>query len=157
RHPLRADRGDLHRRPGEGLAGGEAPRRRDDLRQQLLPPGAPGGPVRRHEGERLRPRELARVAARGHPGEGRADPHGRRTAAEVAGRGAGPGLSAAETEPGMGAAVDAHLHVIVPELLRAGEPWRPKVRRAEDGGYVVELEGRAIRSIVEECVEIEAI
>jgi hypothetical protein len=40
--------------------------------------------------------------------------------------------------------VDAHVHVIVPELLRAAAPeqtWRPSVSRGADG-QVVELGGR---------------
>ena len=58
----------------------------------------------------------------------------------------------------MGATTDAHAHVIVPELLRGtgGEDWRPRVWR-QDGTQVVELEGREIRSMVGEAVDIEAI
>ena len=51
--------------------------------------------------------------------------------------------------------VDAHVHVIVPELLRSAAPqeaWRPDVRR-EDGAQVVELDGRPIRSATGEFVD----
>jgi aminocarboxymuconate-semialdehyde decarboxylase len=50
--------------------------------------------------------------------------------------------------------IDAHAHVIVPELLR--EPWGPRVRW-EDGAQVVELGGREIRSAVRDFVDIAAI
>jgi aminocarboxymuconate-semialdehyde decarboxylase len=56
--------------------------------------------------------------------------------------------------------VDAHAHVIVPELTRdadPGEGWRPRVYRDDDGARVVELEGREIRAAVAEFVEIEGI
>ena len=52
--------------------------------------------------------------------------------------------------------VDAHVHVIVPELLRSAAPqeaWRPDVRR-EDGAQVVELDGRPIRSAIAEFVDV---
>jgi len=55
--------------------------------------------------------------------------------------------------------VDLHAHVIVPELTRDAEPsegWRPNVYR-DHGHQVVELEGRAIRSAVEEFVDVDAI
>jgi aminocarboxymuconate-semialdehyde decarboxylase len=55
--------------------------------------------------------------------------------------------------------VDAHAHVIVPEILRdaaAQEEWRPRVRW-EDGAQVVELDGREIRSAVNEFVDVDAI
>jgi aminocarboxymuconate-semialdehyde decarboxylase len=55
--------------------------------------------------------------------------------------------------------VDAHAHVIVPEITRdaaPGEAWRPRVYR--DGGrQVIEMDGRAIRSAIGEFVDIEAI
>jgi aminocarboxymuconate-semialdehyde decarboxylase len=51
-------------------------------------------------------------------------------------------------------AADAHAHVIVPELL--AEPWGPRVRR-EDGRQVIELDGRAIRSAIDEFVDLDAI
>jgi len=54
---------------------------------------------------------------------------------------------------------DLHAHVIVPELTRDAEPaegWRPHVYR-KDGHQVVELDGRAIRSAVEEFVDVDAI
>lgn len=54
---------------------------------------------------------------------------------------------------------DLHAHVIVPELTRDAEPsegWRPHVYR-DDGHQVVELDGRAIRSAVEEFVDVDAI
>jgi len=50
--------------------------------------------------------------------------------------------------------IDAHAHVIVPELLR--EPWGPRVSR-QDGAQVVELGGRAIRSAVRDFVAIDQI
>lgn len=59
----------------------------------------------------------------------------------------------------MNATIDAHAHVIVPEILRDGHPgedWRPRVRR-EGGRPVVELGGREIRSMVEEVVDVETI
>jgi aminocarboxymuconate-semialdehyde decarboxylase len=55
--------------------------------------------------------------------------------------------------------IDAHAHVIVPELLREaapGEAWRPRVWW-EDGTQLVELGGRPIRSAVREFVDAEAI
>jgi len=54
--------------------------------------------------------------------------------------------------------LDAHVHVIVPELLRGagGEPWRPRVQQ-DAHGQLVELEGRTLRSIVGEAVEVEAV
>lgn len=57
----------------------------------------------------------------------------------------------------MSRAVDAHAHVIVREITRDGHPgesWRPQVRR--DGGRtVVELDGREIRSMVDDVCDIE--
>jgi aminocarboxymuconate-semialdehyde decarboxylase len=56
------------------------------------------------------------------------------------------------------AVVDAHAHVIVPEILRGGggEEWRPRVRR--DGeAWVVEFAGREIRAMVNEMIDVEAI
>ncbi|HEX2104885.1 MAG TPA: amidohydrolase family protein [Solirubrobacteraceae bacterium] len=55
--------------------------------------------------------------------------------------------------------IDAHAHVIVPELLRdaAGrEAWRPRVWW-EDGVQLVELGGRTIRAAVREFVAADAI
>ncbi|HWV88330.1 MAG TPA: amidohydrolase family protein [Capillimicrobium sp.] len=55
--------------------------------------------------------------------------------------------------------VDAHAHVIVPELLRDAAPeeaWRPRVWR-EDGAQVVELDGRPIRSAVGEFCDLDGI
>ena len=54
---------------------------------------------------------------------------------------------------------DIHAHVIVPEILRDAAPdeeWRPVVRR-DDGGPVVEVAGRAVRSMVEEVVDLDGI
>jgi aminocarboxymuconate-semialdehyde decarboxylase len=54
---------------------------------------------------------------------------------------------------------DIHAHVIVPEVLRDAAPdetWRPLVRR-EDGAQVVEVGGRAVRSMVEEVVDVDRI
>lgn len=56
-------------------------------------------------------------------------------------------------------AVDVHAHVIVPELLRDAAPaesWRPAVSR-RGTGQVVELGGRAIRSVVDEFVDVDTI
>jgi aminocarboxymuconate-semialdehyde decarboxylase len=50
--------------------------------------------------------------------------------------------------------------VIVPEILRngrnGGEGWRPRVRR-EGGEQLVELDGREVRSMTREVVDIETI
>ena len=56
-------------------------------------------------------------------------------------------------------AIDAHAHVIVPELLRDAAPreaWRPSVGR-EDGQQIVELGGRRISSAVHEFVDVDEI
>jgi aminocarboxymuconate-semialdehyde decarboxylase len=56
-------------------------------------------------------------------------------------------------------AVDAHAHVIVPELLREAAPsqqWRPSVSWT-DRGQVVELGGRAIHSAVREFTDLDTI
>jgi aminocarboxymuconate-semialdehyde decarboxylase len=50
--------------------------------------------------------------------------------------------------------IDAHAHVIVPEVL--SEAWGPRVRW-EDGAQIVELGGRPIRSAVRDFVAIDAI
>jgi aminocarboxymuconate-semialdehyde decarboxylase len=55
--------------------------------------------------------------------------------------------------------VDAHAHVIVPEITRDAAPaeaWRPHVYR-EGARQVVEMGGRAIRSAAGEFVDVEAI
>ena len=55
--------------------------------------------------------------------------------------------------------VDAHAHIIVPQVLRDSAPdelWRPRVYR-EDGQQVVELGGRRIKSAVREFVDVDAI
>jgi aminocarboxymuconate-semialdehyde decarboxylase len=55
--------------------------------------------------------------------------------------------------------VDAHAHVVVPAILReaaATEQWRPRVWW-EDRTQVVELDGRPIRSAVNEFVDVDAI
>jgi aminocarboxymuconate-semialdehyde decarboxylase len=55
--------------------------------------------------------------------------------------------------------VDAHAHVVVPEILRDAAPqeeWRPRVWW-DDGAQVVEFEGREIRSAVNEFVDVDAI
>jgi aminocarboxymuconate-semialdehyde decarboxylase len=54
---------------------------------------------------------------------------------------------------------DMHAHVIVPEIARDAAPdeeWRPLVRR-EDGRQVVELAGRAVRSMIKEVVDLDGI
>ena len=56
--------------------------------------------------------------------------------------------------------VDAHAHVIVPEICRDAAPeesWRPRVYRDDAGAQVVELDGRPIRSAIGEFVDVEAI
>jgi aminocarboxymuconate-semialdehyde decarboxylase len=55
--------------------------------------------------------------------------------------------------------VDAHAHVVVPEVLRDAAPredWRPRVSW-EDGAQVVEFDGRPIRSAVNEFVDVDVI
>jgi aminocarboxymuconate-semialdehyde decarboxylase len=55
--------------------------------------------------------------------------------------------------------VDAHAHVIVPEICRDAapdEPWRPRVYRDDNGAQVVEVDGRPIRSAIGEFVDVEA-
>lgn len=51
--------------------------------------------------------------------------------------------------------VDAHAHVIVPEITGSGR-GRPRVFW-DEGGQIVEMDGRQIRSAVREFVRIEAI
>ena len=56
--------------------------------------------------------------------------------------------------------VDAHAHVIVPEITReagGGDAWRPHVFRDDEGAQVVELGGREIRSAIAEFVDIDGI
>lgn len=55
--------------------------------------------------------------------------------------------------------VDAHAHIIVPEITREVRPderWRPRVFR-DERGQVIEYGGREIRSAVRECVHVPAI
>jgi aminocarboxymuconate-semialdehyde decarboxylase len=55
---------------------------------------------------------------------------------------------------------DVHAHVIVPEITReagAGEPWRPRVFRDDQGAQVVETGGREIRAAIAEFVDIDGI
>jgi aminocarboxymuconate-semialdehyde decarboxylase len=55
--------------------------------------------------------------------------------------------------------IDVHAHVIVSEILRDAAPreeWRPRVWR-ENGAQLVELNGRPIRSAVNEFVDVGAI
>lgn len=55
--------------------------------------------------------------------------------------------------------VDAHAHIIVPEITRPTSPqedWRPSVRW-DDGRQIIEFAGKQIRSAVREIVEIGAI
>jgi aminocarboxymuconate-semialdehyde decarboxylase len=57
----------------------------------------------------------------------------------------------------MSRVIDAHAHVIVPEIVRDAAPtehWRPLVSGAS-GSQVVELGGREIRSAVREWVDLE--
>jgi aminocarboxymuconate-semialdehyde decarboxylase len=56
--------------------------------------------------------------------------------------------------------LDAHAHVIVPEITRdagPGEAWRPRVYRDADGAQVVELGGKEIRAAIAEFVDVEGI
>jgi aminocarboxymuconate-semialdehyde decarboxylase len=56
--------------------------------------------------------------------------------------------------------VDAHAHVIVPEITaEAGgsEPWRPRVFRDEDGAQVVDMAGKHVRAAISEFVDIDGI
>jgi aminocarboxymuconate-semialdehyde decarboxylase len=56
--------------------------------------------------------------------------------------------------------VDLHAHVIVPQITMDAEPneeWRPRVYRDDGGAQVVELDGRTIRSAVEEFVDVDRI
>ena len=56
-------------------------------------------------------------------------------------------------------AIDAHSHVIVPELARGDahpERWRPLVER-RDGRQIVELDGRSIRAAVDEFTDLDVI
>lgn len=55
--------------------------------------------------------------------------------------------------------LDAHAHIIVPEILRKSDPsdeWRPRVYR-ENGQQIVDFAGKPIKSAVREFVDIEAI
>ena len=56
--------------------------------------------------------------------------------------------------------VDAHAHVIVPEICRDAAPaesWRPRVYRDDKSAQIVELDGRPIRSAIGEFVDVDAI
>jgi aminocarboxymuconate-semialdehyde decarboxylase len=56
--------------------------------------------------------------------------------------------------------LDAHAHVIVPEITReagGGEAWRPHVFRDDAGAQVVEMAGRQIRAAIAEFVDIRGI
>jgi aminocarboxymuconate-semialdehyde decarboxylase len=52
--------------------------------------------------------------------------------------------------------LDAHAHVIVPEIT-GDEPWRPRVYRDDRGARVVEFGGKQIRAAVAEFVDIDGI
>src|SRR3954470_25018039 len=55
--------------------------------------------------------------------------------------------------------VDAHAHVVVPEITRDAAPdeeWRPLIR-IEGGHQTVEMAGRAVRSLVSEFVDLDRI
>lgn len=55
---------------------------------------------------------------------------------------------------------DVHAHVIVPEIRRdvvPGEAWRPSVRRDAEGRQVVEIDGRELRSMVQEVSDLDGI
>jgi aminocarboxymuconate-semialdehyde decarboxylase len=56
--------------------------------------------------------------------------------------------------------VDAHAHLIVPEITRAagaGEQWRPHVFRDDAGAQVVEMSGKQIRSAIAEFVGVDGV
>lgn len=56
--------------------------------------------------------------------------------------------------------IDAHAHVIVPEITREAAPdeaWRPRVLRDNDDAQVVEFAGKQIKSAIREFVRIERI
>jgi aminocarboxymuconate-semialdehyde decarboxylase len=56
-------------------------------------------------------------------------------------------------------AIDAHAHVVVPELLRDAAPdehWRPVLRRV-DSRRIIELGGARVGSMVHEFVELDRI
>jgi aminocarboxymuconate-semialdehyde decarboxylase len=56
--------------------------------------------------------------------------------------------------------IDAHAHVIVPEITGEageGEPWRPRVFRDEDGAQVVDMAGKQVRAAISEFVDIDGI
>jgi aminocarboxymuconate-semialdehyde decarboxylase len=55
--------------------------------------------------------------------------------------------------------IDAHAHVVVPEITReaGGEAWRPHVFRDDAGAQVVEMGGNEIRAAIAEFVDIEGI
>lgn len=60
----------------------------------------------------------------------------------------------------IGGITDVHAHVIVPEIRREVAPeetWRPAVRRDSDGRQVVEIDGREVRSMVQELSNLDAI
>jgi aminocarboxymuconate-semialdehyde decarboxylase len=52
--------------------------------------------------------------------------------------------------------LDAHAHVIVPEIT-GDESWRPRVYRDDGGAQVVEFGGKQIRAAVAEFVDIDGI
>jgi aminocarboxymuconate-semialdehyde decarboxylase len=52
--------------------------------------------------------------------------------------------------------VDAHAHVIVPEIT-GDEAWRPRVYRDDAGAQAVEIAGKQIRAAVAEFVDIDGI
>ena len=55
---------------------------------------------------------------------------------------------------------DVHAHVIVPEIRREVAPdetWRPSVHVGADGAQVVEMDGRELRSMVQELSDLDRI
>ena len=59
-----------------------------------------------------------------------------------------------------GPVTDVHAHVIVPEIRREvaeHETWRPAIRIDADGRRVVEIDGRAVRSMVHEVSDLDGI
>lgn len=59
-----------------------------------------------------------------------------------------------------GLVTDVHAHVIVPEIRREVEPaesWRPSVQLDSDGRQVVEMDGREVRSMVQELSDVDGL
>ena len=71
-----------------------------------------------------------------------------------------PARKPASASEGQAPTVDVHAHVIVPEVRREvapGETWRPAVHLDPGGRQVVEIEGREVRSMVQELSNLDRI